>query len=56
MGESASKEQWKNCYGTLFYDFLEIDARLGDIIFYGFAVGDHILHRMREKGRFLGHC
>jgi hypothetical protein len=43
--------------GTLLLDdFLEIDAITEDIIFYGFAVADHILHSVREKGRFLGHC
>jgi hypothetical protein len=30
---------------------------MGDIIFfYKFAVADHILLTVREKGRFLGHC
>jgi hypothetical protein len=38
MEESASKEHWKNCYGTLLDDFLGIDARLGDIFIHGFAV------------------
>jgi hypothetical protein len=31
-------------------DFLEVDAIIGDIIFYGFA--DYILHPVREKGPF----
>jgi hypothetical protein len=34
--------------------FLEIDVIIGDIIFYGFA--DHILHSVREKVPFWGHC
>jgi hypothetical protein len=37
MEKSASKEHWKNCYGTLSDDFLAMmDGRLGDIFFYGF--------------------
>ncbi len=40
--------------GTLSDDFLEIDAIIGDIIFYGFA--DHLLHSVTEKTPFLGHC
>jgi hypothetical protein len=45
MGESASKEHWKNCYGTL-DDFIQIDDRIGDI-FYGFAVtADYTVCRM----------
>ncbi len=55
-GESASKEHWEICYGTLLNDFIEIDARLGDLLFYGFAVADHILHRVRDStffGRLL---
>jgi hypothetical protein len=35
--------------GTLVDDFLEIDPRLGGIRFYGVAVADHILHRVRQK-------
>jgi hypothetical protein len=40
--------------GTLLDDFLDIDAIIGGIIFYGFA--DHILHPVREKAPFWGHC
>ncbi len=40
--------------GTLLDDFLEIDAIIGSIIFYGFA--DHILHPVREEAPFWGHC
>jgi hypothetical protein len=40
--------------GTLLDDFLEIDTIIGDIIFYGFA--DHILHPVRVKAPFSGHC
>jgi hypothetical protein len=36
--------------GTLLDDFLEIDAIIGSIIFYGFA--DHILHPVREEAPF----
>ncbi len=50
MGEFPSKEHWQNCYGTLLDNFLEIDAIIGDIIFYGFA--DQILHPVREKATF----
>jgi hypothetical protein len=52
MVEFPSKEHWQNCYGTLLDNFLEIDAIIGDIIFYGFA--DHISHSVREKAPFLG--
>jgi hypothetical protein len=39
---------------TLLDYFLEIDAIIGDIIFfYGLAVADHILHSVREKRAFL---
>ncbi len=38
--------------GTLLDDFLEIDAIIWGIVFYGFA--DHILHPVREKA-FLSH-
>ncbi len=31
-------------------NFLEINAIIGDVIFYGFA--DHILHPVREKALF----
>ncbi len=41
--------------GTLVDYFLAIHAMIRDIIFYGLAVADHILHSVREKGRFLGH-
>ncbi len=54
MGEFPSKEHWQNCYGTSLDNFLEIDAIIGYIIFYGFA--DHILHPAREKAPFWGHC
>ncbi len=40
--------------GTLLDEFLEIDAIIGGIIFYGFGV--HILHPVREKTPFWGHC
>jgi hypothetical protein len=41
--------------GTLLDDFLEIGAIIGGIIlFNGFA--DHILHPVREKAPFWGHC
>ncbi len=58
MEEFPSKEHWQNCYGTVKDDLLEIDARIGDIIFFffEFAVADHILLPVREKERFLGHC
>jgi hypothetical protein len=50
MTDLPSKEHWQNCNGTLMDNFLEIDAIIGDIIFYGFV--DHILHPMREKVPF----
>jgi hypothetical protein len=53
MGEFHSKEHWQNCYWTLF-NILQIDAIIGDIIFYGFA--DHILHPVIEEAPFWGHC
>ncbi len=54
-GIKRSKEYWQNCYGTLLDNFLEIDAIIGDIIFlYGFA--GHVLHSVREKVPFSGHC
>jgi hypothetical protein len=53
-GEFPSKEHWQNCYVTLLDNFLEVDAIIGDIIFYGFA--NHILHPVREKAPFWGHC
>jgi hypothetical protein len=56
MGEFPSKEHWQNCYGNVEDGFLEIDAIIGDIIFYEFAVADHISHTVWEKGHFLGHC
>ncbi len=57
MGEfHSNKEHWQNCYGTVEDDFLAIDAIIGDIIFYEFAVADHISLTVREKGRFLGLC
>jgi hypothetical protein len=34
MGEFPSKEHWQNCHGTVQDDFLEIDAIIGDIIFF----------------------
>jgi hypothetical protein len=40
--------------GTLLDDFLEIDAIIGGIIFYGFP--DHKLHPVGEKASFWGHC
>ncbi len=40
--------------GTLLGDFIEIDAIIGGIIYYGYA--DHILHPVREKAPFWGHC
>ncbi len=54
MGEFSSKEHWQNCYGTSLDDFLEIDAIIGDIFFFWFA--DHVLHPVREKAPFRGHC
>jgi hypothetical protein len=43
------------CYKTLVDSFLDVDPRLGDItLFNGFAVADHMLHRLREKGYFFG--
>ncbi len=54
MGEFPSKEHWQSCYGTLLDNYLEIDAIIGDIIFfYGFA--DHILHPVRNKTPFWDH-
>jgi hypothetical protein len=44
-------------YGTVDDDFLEIDAIIGDIIFFNeFTVVDHNSLTVREKGSFLGHC
>jgi hypothetical protein len=40
--------------GTLVDNFLEIDAIIGDIIFYWRAVADHILHSVRKKRSFFG--
>jgi hypothetical protein len=40
--------------GNLSDDFLELDAIIGGILFYGFA--DYILHPVREKTPFWGHC
>jgi hypothetical protein len=54
MGEFPSNEHWQNGYGTLWDNFLEIDSIIGYILFYGFA--DHILHPVREKTPFWGHC
>jgi hypothetical protein len=45
--EFPSKEHLQNRYGTLLDNFLEIDAIIGDMLFYGFA--DHILHLVRES-------
>ncbi len=57
MGEFLSKEHWQNRCETVEDDFLEIDAIIGDIIFfYEFAVAAHISLTVREKGRFWGHC
>jgi hypothetical protein len=53
MEELPSKERWQNCYSTVEDDFLEIDAIVGDIIFYEFAVADHISLTVKEKGRFF---
>jgi hypothetical protein len=36
-------------YGTVEDHFLMIDAIIGDIIFYEFAVADHISLTVREK-------
>jgi hypothetical protein len=36
--------------GTLLDDFLQIHAKIGDIILYGFA--DHILHPVQKKALF----
>jgi hypothetical protein len=55
MGEFPSKDHRQNCYGTVEDDFLEIDAIIGDIIFYEFAVADYISLTQREKGHILGH-
>jgi hypothetical protein len=54
MGEFPSKEHWQNCYGTVEDDFLEIDAIIGDFLFYEFAVADHLSLTVRKKGRFFG--
>jgi hypothetical protein len=54
MGLSPSKYHLEIFMRTLLDDFLEIDAIIGGIIFYGFA--DHILHPVREKAHFWGHC
>ncbi len=40
--------------GTSLDSFPEIDAIIGDIIFYEFA--DHILHSVTETAPFWGHC
>ncbi len=40
--------------GTLLDNFPEIDAIIGDIIFYGFVA--HILHTVTETAPFWGHC
>jgi hypothetical protein len=45
---------WKIIMETLLDDFLDIDAIIGGIIFYGFA--DHILHSVTETAPFCGHC
>jgi hypothetical protein len=50
MREFPNEEYWQNCFGTLLHNFLEIDAIIGDIIFYEFA--EHILHPVREKSLF----
>ncbi len=51
MGEFPSKEHWQNYYGTVEDDFLEIDAIIGDIIyFYEFAVAVRISLTVKEKG------
>jgi hypothetical protein len=34
MGEFPSKGHWQNSYQTLFDNFLEIDAIIGNIIFF----------------------
>jgi hypothetical protein len=47
-----SNEHWQNCYGNVEDDFLEIGAIIGDLIFYEFAVADHISLTVREKGHF----
>jgi hypothetical protein len=39
---------------TLLDNFSEIDAIIGDIIFYGFA--EHILQSVTETAPFWGHC
>jgi hypothetical protein len=39
--------------GLFWMIFLEIGARLGDTVFYGFAVPDHILCRVRVKWQFF---
>jgi hypothetical protein len=54
MGEFPNNEHWQNCYGTVEDDFLDIDAIIWDIIFYVFAVADHISLTVREKGRLFG--
>jgi hypothetical protein len=41
--------------GSLLDDFLEIDAIIGGIIFF-YMFADHILHPVRKKAPFWGHC
>ncbi len=52
LGEFPRKEHWPNCYGTVEDDFLEINAIIGNIIFYEFAVADHISLTVK-KGRLF---
>jgi hypothetical protein len=52
MGDSPSKEHWQNCYGTLLDNLLDIDAMIGDIIFFlGLLITFYI---QRERKRFFG--
>jgi hypothetical protein len=40
--------------GTLLDDFLELDAIIGGIIFYGFP--DYLFNSVTETAPFWGHC
>jgi hypothetical protein len=53
MGEFPGKEHWQNCYGTLLDNFLEIDAIIGDIIFFLWVCQSHFTSNERENA-FLG--
>ncbi len=45
---------WQNSHRSLLDNYHQIDAVIGDIVFYGFA--DHVLHPVRDKTPFWSHC